>query len=143
MVIDWISPDRLEGGRAALVVAEIYALFNVVILCLAAAMALEVPRPRRGERFPVHRQGSYDLGDEEGEFACVLLDISETGALLGNVRPVYPGVSIDLEIPGIGTLPAQVVRCTESNVAVEFSGLAENQRLRIIDFIYSPAFPTR
>jgi len=137
MVLNWISPDRFEGGRAGLVVAEIYALFNVVIMALAAAMALEVPRPRRGERFPVHHHGSYDLGDEAGDFRCVLLDISETGALLGHVRPVDPGASIDLDIPGIGVLPAQVVRCTESNVAVEFSGPSEAQRLRIIDFIYS------
>ena len=137
MAINWISPDRLEGGRAGLVVAEIYALFNVIILGLAAAMAIEVPRPRRGERFPVHRLGSYELGDEEGEFPCVLLDVSETGALLGNVRPVDLGASIDLDIPGIGTLPAQVVRCTESNIAVEFSGPSEHQRLRVIDFIYS------
>ena len=73
MVVNWISPDWLEGGRAGLVVAEIYALFNLVILALAGAMALEVPRPRRGERFPVHHHGSYDLGDEEGDFPCVLL----------------------------------------------------------------------
>ena len=78
---NWISPDRLEGGRAGLVVAELYALFNVIILALAAAMALEVPRPRRGERFPVHRHGSYDLGDEEGELPCMLVDISETGGV--------------------------------------------------------------
>ncbi len=85
----------------------------------------------------MHHHGSYDLGDEAGDFPCVLLDISETGALLGNVRPVDPGASIDLDIPGIGILPAQVVRCTESNVAIEFSGPSEAQRLRIIDFIDS------
>ena len=134
-------PTGSRGVEQAFV-AEVFAIINLVFLALAAAMALEVPRPRRGERFPVHRPDRIDLGDEEDDFPCVVLNISETGALLGNGARLIRA-SIDLDIPGIGILPAEVIRCTESNVAVEFSGTSDDQRLESSISFTLPAFATR
>jgi cellulose synthase/poly-beta-1,6-N-acetylglucosamine synthase-like glycosyltransferase len=137
LVINRIDPDQIPGGQTSHLVAEIFAIVNLILLALAAAMALEMPRPRRGERFPVHRHGSYSVADEETDFQCVILNISENGALLGKMERLSPDSTLDLDIPGIGSIPAKVVRCTDSGVAVEFAEVAEELRWRIIDFIYS------
>jgi cellulose synthase (UDP-forming) len=137
MILNRLSPDELPGGRAAHLVAECYALVNLVVLALAAAMALEMPRLRRTERFPVHRRGAYRIGQGENEFPCMLLDISETGALLRELKPVNVGTLIDLDIPGVGSFLSRVVRRSGSQIGVEFAPISEMQRCRIHEFIYS------
>jgi cellulose synthase (UDP-forming) len=137
MIVNRIYPDEMPGGHAALLVAECYALVNLVILALAAAMALEVPRPRRNERFPILRPGAYRLAEQGRDSPCVLLDISETGALLGSLEPIEVGRLIELDIAGLGMLPARVVRRPEPNIAVEFCSIPEDERTRINEFIYS------
>ena len=69
----------------------------------------------------MHKHGSYSLADDETELPCVILNISETGALLGKMAPIAPGSAVELDIAEIGDIPARVVRCTERGVAVEFS----------------------
>jgi cellulose synthase (UDP-forming) len=135
LISNRVSSGPVWGSNAARVAAEIYALFNLAVLGLAAAMALELPRPRRGERFPIQQPGSYCVGGFASP--CVVLDISESGALVGGVNPLATGAWLELDIRGIGVLRTRVVRRIEENIAVEFTSIAEHQRLRIIDFIYS------
>jgi cellulose synthase (UDP-forming) len=135
MIANRISPMAFHVSHAARVAAEVYAMFNLVVLGLAAAMTVEVPRPRRGERFSIRQRGSYDIGGCASP--CIILDISESGALLGGLRPVDVGEWLELEIQGIGILEARVVRHSGEDVGVEFASIAEYQRLRIIDYIYS------
>ncbi len=137
LILNRLDPDRLMGGHTGLVVAEIYALVNLVILALAAVMALEVPRLRRTERFPVHHHGTFTTASEEQDVPCVLLDISESGARLASDQYLEAGSWIDVDVPGLGVLPARVVRSTKLSIAVEFSDLAEDQRHKVIEFIYS------
>lgn len=137
IVINRVHRDMLPGGETAQLIAELFALGNLVLLGLAAAMALETPRPRRGERFPLHKSGSYSLPHQSGDSPCVIQNISETGALLCGMEPVEPGTRLELGLPGIGPVPSRVVRRTERGVAVEFIDLSEEARWRIIDFIYS------
>jgi cellulose synthase (UDP-forming) len=135
LIANRISAGSIPGSRAAMVAAELYALFNLIVLMLAAAMALERPRPRNAERFPVRLPVSYRLCG--CDLPCEILDISETGAMLRGVSPLGPDKSIELEIPRIGLLPAKVVRQTGLNTAVEFSPISEQQRWMVIDLIYS------
>jgi cellulose synthase (UDP-forming) len=67
IVVSRMSRDEIPGGPSALFVGETYALINLIVLALAAAMALEMPRPRRGERFPVSQPGSCLVADGEPE----------------------------------------------------------------------------
>jgi cellulose synthase (UDP-forming) len=137
LIANRIWPDRIPGGRAASIVAEFYALANLIVLALAAAMALEMPRPRRAERFPVRRRGSYRVEAAEHDLPCVLLEISETGALLGDLKSVIPGAALELEIDGVGTIRARAVRRAGPNLAIEFCPISDAERGRINEFIYS------
>jgi cellulose synthase (UDP-forming) len=123
------------GNRAAMATAEVYGLFNLVVLGLAAVMALELPRPRNGERFPVRLRASFQ--SQGRDLPCEILDISETGALLSGVSSLALGDSIELRIPGIGHLSAQVVRRRQVDTGVRFSSLSQLERVRVIDSIYS------
>jgi cellulose synthase/poly-beta-1,6-N-acetylglucosamine synthase-like glycosyltransferase len=136
IVLNRINPDLIPGGQTSHLVAEVFAIVNLILLALAAAMALEMPRSRRGERFPVHHHGTLSLAEED-DLPCVVLNLSETGALLGKLEGVDSGEYVELDIPAIGLISVRVVRCTEAGVAVEFVDIEEGLRLRIIDFIYS------
>src|SRR5262249_12360436 len=50
LAVNRLSPRGWATGES-LVVAEVYALFNLVLLALAALMALEEPRLRQAQRF--------------------------------------------------------------------------------------------
>jgi cellulose synthase (UDP-forming) len=135
LAVNRLTMGSHSGSRAAMIAAEIYGLFNLIVLTLAAAMAVELPRPRTGERFPLLLAASYRHRGVER--SCTILDISETGALLGGLVPLDEGESIELHGPGLGELSARMVRESGPNVAVTFSPISEIQRARVLEFIFS------
>jgi cellulose synthase (UDP-forming) len=130
-----IDPPDPGGSEAFQLVAECWALNNVVVLAVTALIAIESPRPRKEERFPGDRPALCRVGGVE--HACRVRDISASGALLDGVgRAAAPG-SLEVVLPGVGSLPARVVRATEGQLAVCFVDLSSTQRDRLIQSIYA------
>jgi cellulose synthase (UDP-forming) len=141
------AASAVDSG-AVMMVAEAWALVNVVLLAVAALIGLESPRPRKEERFPLDEPAEYrleGLEDPEGDgdpHPCRVVDISVSGALLAGLAgaglaPV--GTLLELTLPGLGALPARVVRVTETEggLGVCFEALPDPCRDALIRYIYS------
>jgi cellulose synthase (UDP-forming) len=130
-----VAPVDVSEGGAVRFIAELWALVNVVLLALAALIALETPRPRREERFPIDEPACYLLG--ESELPCHLVDLSLSGALLTGSATLPIGVLLHVVLNGVGRLPARVVRAQNDQFAVQFEDLSVQDRDRLIHAIYS------
>jgi cellulose synthase (UDP-forming) len=129
-----IYPSAVGSG-AVMAVAEGWALVNVVLLAVAALIGLESPRPRKEERFPLDEPAEYRL--EGAARPCRVVDISVSGALLAEAGPAPVGTLLELALPGMGALPARVVRVTEGGLGVCFEDLPGPCRDALIHYIYS------
>jgi cellulose synthase (UDP-forming) len=58
----------------------IWSVFNITVLCIAAAICVELPRRRRDERFPADEPASLAFGKTSG--ICTVRNISLGGAAL-------------------------------------------------------------
>jgi cellulose synthase (UDP-forming) len=156
-----VAPAGLAAHGAYLLVAEVWAVMNVIVLALVALIAIESPRPRREERFPCDELASYRVGAEV--HTCRVRNLSVSGALLeviaerkekngkllaaGAAPPALPDtspllgeagdVAFELTLDGAGAFPAQVVRTTRTGVGVQFAGLTSPDRDRLIHYIYA------
>jgi cellulose synthase (UDP-forming) len=135
------SPNAGGPAHASRLVVELFALFNLILLAIAAVLAIEMPRPRREERFRIKEPGSCRKGRRD--LACWIRDISESGALLEGPADFEPGDWIELKIGRIGALPARVVRRSGADTAVAFGVLSKPSRQRLIDYIYSAGLCNR
>jgi cellulose synthase (UDP-forming) len=134
LVKNRLWPSEYADRGAFLVLAEFWALANVAVLAVAALIALETPRPRKEERFPVEEPAVYRAG---GEHPCRVRNLSVSGALLAEVGPVPADGRVELILAGVGSLPARVVRNGGSTMAVHFGELAGEERDRLIRYLYS------
>jgi cellulose synthase (UDP-forming) len=130
-----IAPADVPDSHIVMIVAEVWALVNVVLLAVAALIALEKPRPRKEERFPLDVPAEYRL--EGVGRPCRVVDISVSGALLAEAGPAPIGAPIEVALPGMDALPARVVRVTEGGFAVCFEDLLGPCRDALIHYIYS------
>jgi cellulose synthase (UDP-forming) len=153
LVKNRLFPSNPGGDDICLVLAEIWALANVVVLALVALIAIECPRPRREERFRSDHPASYRVS--ERNFKCRIRDISVSGALLeihengappSEVRSQKSEVGapsgslngcLELILDGGDPLPAKVVRRARSSVAVHFAEMTSEDRDRLIRYIYA------
>ena len=132
-----VAPSGAGHGAAVTIVAEAWALVNVVLLAVAALIALESPRPRKEERFPADEPAEYRLGGAPRRYPCRVVDISVSGALLAGAGPAPVGMPLELDLPGVGALPARVVRGTAGGLGVCFEALPGPCRDALIHYIYS------
>jgi cellulose synthase (UDP-forming) len=132
-----IAPAGPGHEEAVMMVAEVWALVNVVLLAVAALIAIEKPRPRKEERFPVDEPAEYRLEGAPSCCPCHVVNISVSGAFLALAGPVPVGARLELALPGVGTLPACAVRGTADGVGICFEPLPEPSRDGLIHYIYS------
>jgi cellulose synthase (UDP-forming) len=137
MIKNRIAPSGADHSAAVMFVAEAWALVNVVLLAVAALIALESPRPRKEERFPLDEPAEYRLGGAPRRCPCRVVDLSVSGALLAEAGPAPVGTPLELTLPGVGALPARVVRGTAGGLGVCFEDLAGRCRDALIHYIYS------
>lgn len=109
-----------------------------LVLDLAAIMAcVDLPRPRREERFPFQHAARWRAGthEETSEF----IDISLDGAALrrGPLMPA-PGERLRVLVPEVGWVPARVARHSKRRLCVRFE-TDETLRHRLIALIFSQA----
>jgi cellulose synthase (UDP-forming) len=132
-----IAPSSAVHSDAVMIVAECWALVNVVLLAVAALIALESPRPRKEERFPLDEPADYRLEGAAGRCPCRVVDISVSGALLAEAGPAPVGAPLELALPGVGALPAHVARVTAGGLGICFDDLPGPSRDALIHYIYS------
>jgi PilZ domain-containing protein len=82
--------------------------------------------PRYAVNLPTH------LSVRGTDVPCRLIDISASGALLRTDRMAHVGDKISVDLPGLGPTVGDVVRITQSHLAIGFPGL-----LVINDLIYN------
>ena len=115
-----------------------WSWFNIVLLSVLGAIAVERPRRRRAERYDARGQvrARFANGDE----ICELIDISLGGLRLARSAKPLPDepVSVDL---GRGLLQGRVVRFAPDGFAVEIEqSLAA--RIAMTREFYSGAYST-
>jgi cellulose synthase (UDP-forming) len=134
IVFGQLTPGRFSDpvGRA---VGTLWAFVSLILLGLIALCVGQKPRLRGEERFPIGRAAW--LSAAGWEYACLVIDLSLTGALLGRVGGVRPGEPLRLSLPEVGILPGTVIRATGDRAAVRFAELPEATRDRLITYLYA------
>jgi cellulose synthase (UDP-forming) len=126
------APERQSAGATAIIL--FWSFYNIVVLLLAMAACIELPRYRREERLltsePVHCWTSA------GPFTAPLVDISVSGASILAPAPGNDGDAVMLRINGIGDIAGRIVRASDESFAVEFIE-ADRSRDALIRKLYS------
>lgn len=78
-----LSPYSPLNGTDGYTVNMVWSVFNIAVLCVAAAICVELPKRRRDERFPTDEPASIICGAIHG--ACTVRNISLGGAALEQV----------------------------------------------------------
>jgi hypothetical protein len=76
---------------------------------------------RAARRYAVNLPTHLVIQGVEAE--CRLIDISTSGALLKTDRAAVVGDKISVDLPGLGPTIGNVVRITESHMAIAFPGI--------------------
>ncbi len=107
-------------GNAGYVLNIAWSLLNVVTLCIAIAACVELPRPRREERFIIDEVALLRLPDGTAQW-CRVLDMAVTGARLEGDWVPQPGDRADLllDAPAL-VVPFEAIRATDGTVAGRF-----------------------
>ncbi len=87
-------------------------------MLIALAVAIELPRYRREERFATAETAWICAGDRA--FWAPLADLSVNGARLLAPQPAAAGSIVTVVLERIGALPARIVAGSEAMFAVEF-----------------------
>ncbi|WP_049621757.1 glycosyltransferase [Frateuria defendens] len=109
-----------------------------LVLDLAAIMAcVDLPRLKQEERFPFDEPARWRLGTRQA--SSRFIDISLSGAALerGASMPA-PGTALEVHVPGVGWVPAEVARLSERRLCVRFRA-DEATRHRLIERIFCNA----
>ena len=79
MVVN-MSPYSAQNGTDGYAVNVVWSVFNIALLCTAAAICVELPKRRRDERFRTDEPASIICGEIHG--SCTVRNISLGGAAL-------------------------------------------------------------
>ena len=75
-----LSPYSHLNGTDGYDMNVLWSVFNIAVLCIAAAVCIELPRRRRDERFPTNEPADLAFGKTSG--SCTVRNISLGGAAL-------------------------------------------------------------
>ena len=129
------APGR---GDPSYALNMVWSLFNLVVMAVAAAACVEVPRPRQEERFAVLEAARIRRADGSGDESCTVLDMSVTGARLA-FEGAAAGDRLEVLLPGGLALPFEVVRAGSGKVSGRF--LADPKARRaLIALLYTGRF---
>jgi glycosyl transferase family 2/PilZ domain-containing protein len=126
------TPERQSAGSAAVIL--LWSVYNVLVLLLAIAACVELPRYRREERFATSERVAISAGDYV--FTAPLADISVIGARILAPSPGPTDDIVWLEIESIGEVAARIVAGSNTGFAVEFVD-ADRAREKLIRKIFS------
>jgi len=107
-------------GGAGYTLNIAWSLLNLVLLCTVVMACVELPRPRREERFTLDETAMLQLADGTAMW-CRLADIAVTGARIECDWPAEAGdrAELVLDAPPL-VVPIEVIRCQDGVVAGRF-----------------------
>jgi len=127
IIINLIPEYAVIESHDLFVANLFWCFFNIVVICIAALIAIDLPRPRNQERFTVHEPSEIIAGDSG--MLCLINDLSLSGARvqLHEQQPLLPE-SMQLAVPGVGRLNCTISRhINAQEVAIQFSDLTVNR----------------
>jgi len=127
-------------GSEGYVVNMCWSLFNVVVLAIAIAAGVELPRPRREERFRVDLPAI--LLTPEGGLRVRVADVAVSGARLvvPETLALAPGTRLELRLPGDAPIvPIEVIRNAGGQLAGRFV-VSKAGRRALIGWLYTGGF---
>ena len=110
------GPERQDEGSTAIVL--FWSIYNIVVLLLAMAACVELPRYRSEERLATSERVKVWTAD--GRSTAPLLDISLSGASVLAPPPGRLGDMLMLRIDDVGEIAGQIVRAAPDSFAVAF-----------------------
>jgi cellulose synthase (UDP-forming) len=132
------TPERQEVGPTAIVV--FWSVYNIIVLLLAMAVCVDLPRYRREERFATSEPVQVSAGKDV--FTAPLLDISIAGAQILAPSPAAQGSIVSLKLQDIGEVTGKIVRGTANDFAVIFID-TDRQRDALIRKVYTGQYDQR
>jgi cellulose synthase (UDP-forming) len=132
------GPERQSAASIAIVL--FWSVYNIVVLLLAMAACVELPRYRREERLAISER--VRVSASQDCFTAALQDISLLGARILAPPPGPEGEAVMLELDGVGEIAARIIRGSESGFAVEFIH-AEDTRDALVRKLYSGRYYER
>jgi hypothetical protein len=116
---DW----RIVEDRATLAFSTFWAVVNCVIVGLAAMIAREAPRHRADERFAVALPARCVVGAEPSPCRVTNISLGGLFARFGNYPVPAPGTTVQLSVPGIGSVMGIVARASGDGAGIRFTAL--------------------
>lgn len=132
------TPERQDTGPTAIIV--FWSLYNIVVLLLAMAVCVDLPRYRGEERFATSEPVQVSAGQDV--FTAPLLNISIAGAQISAPSPAPQGSIVRLKLQDIGEIAGQIVRGTTDQFAVAFIDI-DRQRDALIRKVYTGRYEQR
>jgi len=126
------TPERQAPEANAIIV--FWSVYNVVVLLLAMAVCVELPRYRREERFATSESVGVVAGDRE--FTATLADVSILGARILGPAPGATNDVIWMKLDHVGEVAARIVYSTDNYFTVEFID-ADSNRDALIRKLFS------
>jgi cellulose synthase (UDP-forming) len=126
------TPERQSAEATAIIL--FWSFYNIVVLLLAMAACVELPRYRREERLLTSEPVRCWTG--AGLFTAPLVDISVSGASILAPAPGGHGDPVMLGINEIGDIAGRIIRASKESFAVEFIE-ADSSRDALIRKLYS------
>jgi cellulose synthase (UDP-forming) len=117
-----------------------WSAYNLVVLLLAMAACVELPRYRREERLATSERVRVSVGGDC--FTAALEDISLAGARILAPAPGQDGDAVVLELDEVGEVAGRIVRGSEAGFAIEFLH-AEGSRDALTRKLYSGRYYER
>ncbi len=111
-----------------------WSVYNIIVLLLAMAACVELPRYRGEERFATSERVRVTVGDDV--FTAPIADFSVTGMCILAAAPVRPGDLVSVQLDEIGKIAGRVVRVSGAEFAVEFLDI-DRSRDALIRKLYS------
>jgi cellulose synthase (UDP-forming) len=105
----------------------IWCFFNIVVIAISAMICVDLPRPRREERFVVNENSVIVVEDKQ--HPCLIKDLSLSGA---NIQIPLQGLPIlhrlVLNVVGVGPMRCQISRTISPyEVGIEFVDLSSKR----------------
>ncbi len=132
------TPERQDAGPTAIVV--FWSAYNIIVLLLAMAVCVDLPRYRREERFATSEPVQVSAGEDV--FTAPLLDISVAGAHILAPAPAPQGSIVWLKLQDLGEIAGQIVRVTADDFAVAFID-TDHQQDALIRKVYTGRYDQR
>lgn len=131
---------QIIASGALIPVVTFWALYNMLVLSVVAAIAVSPPMLRTEERFPLDEICRIRTCDTI--WSGQVWDVSLSG-LLFQPEPAYPGRRpekgdwIVIDIARVGPVAAQITRAFQGGIGVEFAPMTEETRQRLIRRLFT------